>query len=138
YVGRAARGGDKGDARGRLAQWVERVLYTQDVGGSSPSPPTGLRAAAPGREAIFNCAKVPNDIVGQKNIHRRPWRWPPTGLQRDRPQRPGLPSHRFLEFLGRAESDLLAGLDLDRFAGRGIAPHTGCALAHHQNAEAAD
>jgi hypothetical protein len=24
---------------GRLAQLVERLLYTQDVGGSSPSPP---------------------------------------------------------------------------------------------------
>ena len=30
--------------RGRLAQLVERLLYTQDVGGSSSSPPTGLRA----------------------------------------------------------------------------------------------
>src|SRR6476646_5448334 len=28
--------------RGRLAQLVERLLYTQDVGGSSPSPPTSL------------------------------------------------------------------------------------------------
>jgi hypothetical protein len=27
-------------SRGRLAQSVERLLYTQDVGGSSPSPPT--------------------------------------------------------------------------------------------------
>jgi hypothetical protein len=25
---------------GRLAQLVERLLYTQDVGGSNPSPPT--------------------------------------------------------------------------------------------------
>jgi hypothetical protein len=33
---------DKGKA-GRLAQLVERLLYTQDVGGSSPSPPTSLR-----------------------------------------------------------------------------------------------
>src|SRR6476646_4165416 len=31
-------------ARGRLAQLVERLLYTQDVGGSSPSPPTSLRS----------------------------------------------------------------------------------------------
>ena len=31
-------------ARGRLAQLVERLLYTQDVGGSSPSPPTSLPA----------------------------------------------------------------------------------------------
>src|SRR5580700_11208586 len=28
---------------GRLAQLVERLLYTQNVGGSSPSPPTSLR-----------------------------------------------------------------------------------------------
>ena len=28
--------------KGRLAQLVERLLYTQDVGGSSPSPPTSL------------------------------------------------------------------------------------------------
>ena len=28
---------------GRLAQLVERLLYTQNVGGSSPSPPTMLR-----------------------------------------------------------------------------------------------
>jgi hypothetical protein len=28
------------EQRGRLAQLVERLLYTQDVGGSSPSPPT--------------------------------------------------------------------------------------------------
>src|ERR1700730_2128347 len=28
------------DGRGRLAQLAERLLYTQDVGGSSPSPPT--------------------------------------------------------------------------------------------------
>src|SRR5581483_639984 len=29
---------------GRLAQLVERLLYTQDVGGSSPSSPTSLRS----------------------------------------------------------------------------------------------
>ena len=30
---------------GRLAQLVERLLYTQDVGGSIPSPPTILLRA---------------------------------------------------------------------------------------------
>src|SRR3954451_4731226 len=30
---------------GRLAQLVERLLYTQDVGGSSPSSPTSLRGS---------------------------------------------------------------------------------------------
>ena len=37
-------------ARGRLAQLVERLLYTEDVGGSSPSSPTTLRA---GLRAFF-------------------------------------------------------------------------------------
>src|SRR6202044_2086594 len=32
-----------GQQLGRLAQLVERLLYTQNVGGSSPSPPTSLR-----------------------------------------------------------------------------------------------
>jgi putative endonuclease len=34
--------------QGRLAQLVERLLYTQDVGGSSPSSPTSLRFASYG------------------------------------------------------------------------------------------
>src|SRR5215475_5085726 len=46
-------------------------------------------------------------------------------------------SDGFLEFLGGAESDFLARLDLDRLAGRRIAAHAGGALAHLQNAEAA-
>ena len=32
---------------GRLAQLVERLLYTEDVGGSSPSSPTSLRVSNP-------------------------------------------------------------------------------------------
>src|ERR1700716_261000 len=44
----------------------------------------------------------------------------------------------FLEFLGRAEGDLLAGLDLDRFAGGGVAAHAGGALANLEDAEADD
>jgi hypothetical protein len=35
--------------RGRLAQLVERLLYTQDVGGSSPSPPTRSASVRPAR-----------------------------------------------------------------------------------------
>src|SRR5262249_60939056 len=59
YASPAAHGGDKGDAQGRLAQWVERLLYTQDVGGSSPSPPTSLRACgAWAGKPSYNCAKV--------------------------------------------------------------------------------
>ena len=42
----SGRRGDKKPPKvqkGRLAQLVERLLYTQDVGGSIPSPPTMLR-----------------------------------------------------------------------------------------------
>src|SRR5437879_12665700 len=44
----------------------------------------------------------------------------------------------FLQFLGGAERDLLARLDLDRLAGRRVAAHARGALAHLQDAEAAD
>src|SRR5262249_13473944 len=47
-------------------------------------------------------------------------------------------SDRFFQFLGSAEGNLLAGLDLDRFAGGRIAAHAGGALAHLQDAETAD
>src|SRR3954454_23689760 len=47
-------------------------------------------------------------------------------------------SDRLLELLGRAEGDLLAGLDLDRLAGCRIAPHPGGARAHLENPEAGD
>ena len=36
-------------AAGRLAQLVERLLYTQDVGGSNPSPPTNDSTASPAK-----------------------------------------------------------------------------------------
>ena len=57
---------------GRLAQLVERLLYTQDVGGSSPSPPTSLRAcgASAGKPAFVTSRC-------KANIRRQP-RWPPT------------------------------------------------------------
>src|SRR6266550_8910030 len=44
-------------------------------------------------------------------------------------------SDGLLEFLGDAESHFLARLDLDRFAGRGVASHASRALAHLQDAE---
>src|SRR6266851_6174330 len=44
----------------------------------------------------------------------------------------------FLEFLGRTEGDLLAGLDVDRFAGGGVAAHAGGTLADLEDAEADD
>src|SRR5215467_12162726 len=41
----------------------------------------------------------------------------------------------FLQFLGGTEGDLLARLDLDLLAGRGIAAHARGALLHLQDAE---
>src|SRR5690606_3568709 len=38
-------------ARGRLAQLVEHLVYTERVGGSSPSPPTMGRPPGAGRPA---------------------------------------------------------------------------------------
>src|ERR1700750_2600748 len=54
YLANGAAPGDK-TPFGRLAQLVERLLYTQDVGGSSPSPPTSLRAsgASAGEAALL-------------------------------------------------------------------------------------
>src|SRR4051794_23182663 len=52
---------------------------------------------------------------------------------------PGEPwSDRLLELLGRAEGDLLAGLDLDRLAGCWVAPHPGGTRAHLEDTEARD
>jgi len=42
------------------------------------------------------------------------------------------------QILGRAERDFLARFDLDRFAGRGIAPHASRPLPDLQNAETHD
>src|SRR5512146_1434855 len=44
-------------------------------------------------------------------------------------------SDRFLQFLGGAEGDLLARLDLDLLARRRVAAHAGGALANHENAK---
>src|SRR5215475_6395217 len=45
-------------------------------------------------------------------------------------------SDRLLEVLGGAEGDLLAGLDIDCFAGRRIASQTGSTLTYQQDSEA--
>src|ERR1051325_6936353 len=47
-------------------------------------------------------------------------------------------SDGFVEFLRGAERHLLARLDLDRLAGRGVAAHARSALANLQDAEPAD
>src|ERR1700680_3686741 len=44
----------------------------------------------------------------------------------------------FLQLLGCAEGNLLAGLDVDCFAGGGVAAHAGSTLAHLQDAETDD
>src|ERR1700712_5317489 len=67
---------------------------------------------------------------------KAPFRAPGMALQSRIRRRVG--SDGFLEFLGRAEGDLLAGLDLDRFAGGGVAAHAGGALANLENAEPDD
>src|SRR5882724_7549087 len=51
---------------------------------------------------------------------------------------PSTPSNRFLELLGCAEGDFLAGLDLDFLAGCRVAALAGSALANDQDAETAD
>src|SRR6202521_2907160 len=59
-----------------------------------------------------------------------------SGIQAAHADKKGL--DRFLEFLGGAEGDLLARLDLDRLAGGRIAPHASGALADLKDAETAD
>src|SRR6202521_3665841 len=59
-----------------------------------------------------------------------------SGIQAAHADEKGL--DRFLEFLGGAEGDLLARLDLDRLAGGGIAAHASGSLADLKDAESAD
>src|SRR5258705_6331504 len=47
-------------------------------------------------------------------------------------------SDGLFEILGRAESDFLAGFDLDAFAGRRVAPLTRRPLTHLENAQAVE
>ena len=99
---------------GRLAQLVERLLYTQDVGGSIPSPPTNFamrRKPLNGSGAAIAAASAP--VAG--------------GSTR---------SDRFLQLLGGTEGDLLARLDLDRLTGGRVAAHARRAVAHLQDTEA--
>src|SRR5262249_17595675 len=104
-----------------------------------PHPPPAFAPAAlrPASRYLIACEGSSTSALIKTNIGRRLWCSPPTRGKKERPLGPGLASNCFLEFFGRAEGDLLAGLDLDRFAGCGIASHTRRALAHHQDAEAA-
>src|SRR5580693_3685497 len=73
-------------------------------------------------------------LAWQRADGRRMLRDPLPGSATDRTRL----SNRFLELLGGAEGDLLAGLDLDGFAGGRIAAHARGALADLQDAEPAD
>ena len=69
---------------------------------------------------------------------REPWfTWGPDGRRLDDmgAEKAGR-SDGFLEFLGSAKSNLLAGLDLDGLAGRWVASHAGGAMPDLQDAQA--
>src|ERR1700738_5101489 len=61
----------------------------------------------------------------------------PRGMTQSR-NRKRLLSDGFLQLLGCAEGNLLAGLDVDGFTGGRVAAHAGGALAHLQDAETDD
>src|ERR1700686_3552614 len=82
-----------------------------------------------------------NIILLQNSVNRdisTQTKTPPASRRGFASRRARAASDRHLEFLGSAEGDLAAGLDLDRLAGRGIAAHAGGALAHLQDAEPGD
>jgi hypothetical protein len=70
--------------RGRLAQLVERLLYTQKVGGSNPSPPTSLRSSS------FGSARANKQQNAEDGNFRLPHLSPFTVVEK---------SDRFFEFL---------------------------------------
>src|SRR5215470_11488471 len=92
--------------------------------------PSALRLASrPDSDGVFWESSPGDEIVGGRDGRRRGAKEVPE---------PGRSLHRLFELFGGAEGDLLAGLDLDGLAGRGIAAHASGALAHHKNAEPAD
>src|SRR5436190_9922036 len=119
-----ARNGDKA-RRGRLAQLAERLLYTQDVGGSSPSPPTSTCPAAHKRQA-------PSPVEERDGVRGLALAAARLGAAK------GGGSDRLFQFLGRTEGDLLARLDLNRLARCRVAPHARSAFAHYEDAKPAD
>src|SRR6266852_8787991 len=73
-----------------------------------------------------------------KRANKRHPEGPRKPRRNDAKNRKDVLSDGFLQLLGCAEGNLLAGLDVDRFAGGGVAAHAGGALAHLQDAEADD
>ena len=60
------------EGRGQLAQLVERLIYTEDVGGSNPSLPTKLRSCG----AALGKPKLKNWASGEIGIHAAlRWLW---------------------------------------------------------------
>src|SRR6267378_5953117 len=73
-----------------------------------------------------------------KRVNKRHPEGPRKPRRNDAKNRKDVLSDGFLQLLGCAEGNLLAGLDVDRFAGGGVAAHAGGALAHLQDAETDD
>ena len=47
------------ECSGRLAQWLERLVHTEEVGGSNPPSPTiGLTPTLPAASLVVNLAEV--------------------------------------------------------------------------------
>ena len=147
------RPGDKSRG-GRLAQLVEHLLYTQNVGGSKSvtahQPLLAASLGSPGR-----AASRPRSSPEAAGARADEASLRPAAIPADRQNNegqtmclssnPDLPiigaleaSDRFFQFLRRAECDLLAGLDLDGLAGCRVAAHAGRALAYLEDTKAAD
>ena len=64
--------------KGRLAQLVERFLYTEDVGGSSPSSPTIFSESALEFRPLDRCPRMHADRGGGDSEYLRHYsvRWP--------------------------------------------------------------
>src|SRR5262249_37704772 len=91
-----------------------------------------------GRKFFMRCDSVgpmPDRPGGQKETRRdaRHDRASPSGIKTCRQ-----PLDVFLQFLRGPEGDLLARLDLDRLAGRGVAAHARGALTDLKDAKSAD
>ncbi len=61
-----------GRLRGRLAQWLEHLPYTQGVAGSSPSPPTTRGSSAnPTGGVVVQLVRTPACHAGGREFESR-------------------------------------------------------------------
>src|SRR4249919_65444 len=100
----------------------------------TPNPSAPARGATP-QTAVASNQTADDGKTTANGGRKNP---PPSVVGHLSPNKGSGALDRLFEFLGGAEGHLLAGLDLDRFAGCRITPHAGGALAHHQDAEAAN